>query len=500
MTAVNLPRPEVRPAPQEESEFGEIVSSQRGERPDYSINNRLGTPSGFTNYTPQEATCVIDWKAKLLEVFKTYGYTGIDTSPVEYAENLQLTGGLDKQIFGVSRLQDGTLTKFGLPFDRTVPMAIYLAKHHLQMTFPYSRYDIDWSWRGETAKAGRYRAFIQADVDTVAPEISALADAQCIVTLIMGLERLGVPKCNVFLNHVDVAKSFLNDVGIPSDKQNDALRAIDKLKPDNEDDVVAELVANVPEINEDTARDLLKSMSYRGPLSGFKFSKETSVEAKAGLAHLREIEKIAQGMGIDTSIFQFAPNLTRGLNYYTGVLFETFMPGREQYGSIASGGRYDKLVEMFNPNLHLKGVGGSIGLTRLFDVMKAENLVDLTKQTTAQVFVGYRTKDELQAAIQVAAALRERGVYTELHLNVPKVKKELKIVDGKGIPFALLVMNQDEIVLKETFKKKTTEKQTDQLTFTSIEDAVAHIERLKNEGLLDRSQKSQTEIEECKEQ
>jgi histidyl-tRNA synthetase len=462
----------------EHTEFGEVVSKNASGRPDYTVNDPLSTPQGFIDYDARTMTVTTQWKRLLAETYAQYGFTEIDPPPVEYSANLQLTGGLDKQIFGVSRMQDGSLTKLGLPFDRTVPMAIFIAKNATRMTFPYSRYDIGWSWRGEHAAPGRYRAFIQADVDTVAPTLSPLADANCIVTLIKGLQRLGVPSCNVLLNHVGVAYSFLSEEGIAPDHFKDALRVIDKLKPDNEGEVVKELAATLPNFSEEKAKALLQKMSYRGSLSGFAFQGKPTEEGVVGLAHLRKIEELALLMGIQPGVLQFAPGLARGLNYYTGVIFETFMPGREKYGSIASGGRYDNLVGEFNSRVKLQGVGGSIGMTRLYDVMKLQGLVDLSKQTSAQVYVGYRTEAEQATALRIATALRELGINTEINATIPKVKKQLQHADDKGIPYTILAMNSDEIVVKETRLKKTSEAQTNQHIFTTIDDAVRFVQGL----------------------
>lgn len=467
-----------RGVPREQTEFGEVVLKNESGRPDYRVNDPLSTPAGFIDYDAKTMTVTTRWKQLLAENYRQFGFTEIDTPPVEYAANLQLTGGLDKQIFGISRLQDGSLTKLGLPFDRTVPMAVFIAKNATKMTFPYSRYDIGWSWRGEHAAPGRYRAFIQADVDTVAPKLSPLADANCIAALIKGLERLGVPPCNVFLNHVGIAHSFLAEEGIAPSHFKDALRVIDKLKPENEQEVVKELADTIPDFKEERAKALLEKMSYRGPLSDFIFRGSPTEDGLAGLAHLREIEQLALQMGVKPDVLQFAPGLARGLNYYTGVIFETFMPGREKYGSIASGGRYDNLVGEFNSRVKLQGVGGSIGLTRLYDVMKLEQLVDLSRQTSAQVYVGYRTQEEQPTALRVATALRERKVYTEINATISKVKNQLKHADDKGIPYTILVMNHNEILVKETHIKKESEGRTNQHSFETIDEAVRFVEKL----------------------
>jgi histidyl-tRNA synthetase len=485
-------------ASSKQSDFGVVISEQdRSNRPNYDIENPLETPSGFTNYTIEEMRVISLWKQTLSNEYQLFGFTPIDLPPVEYACNLQKAGGLEKQIFGVSRLQDGSLTKLGLPFDRTVPLARFIAKNFQKMRFPYSRSDINWSWRGEHAQAGRYRAFIQADVDTVAPSLNALADAQSIAAIVKGLQKLKVPNFNLYVNHVDAARDFLRYAKVSKDQYNDALRIIDKLKPDNEKDVVQELASVIFSSDLLEAKNLLKAMSYQGSLEDFKFPHEPSEEAKKGIDHLLEVQKHLKGMGIDSKMIRFVPNLARGLDYYTGVVFETFMPGREKYGSIASGGRYDNLISAFDPKVKLQGVGGSIGLTRLFDVMKIEKLVDLSHETTAKVFVGCRTEEELKTALSLATGLREKNISVELNLQKPKVGKQLTFADGKGFSIAAIAMNKDEIILKDLRTKKTSDQPTKQDKFTSIEEAVeaiakkvlgielnalAHIEAIEEKG------------------
>lgn len=471
--------------------FGDSKVKFENGRPKYTVNNPLQSPSGFTDYTIQEMQAMTKMKTQLAAVYEEDGFTQLDPKPVEYAANLQKTGGVTKQIFGVSNLQLGQITDLGIPFDRTVPMAIYIAKNHSTMKFPYWRQDINWSWRGENASAGRFRAFYQADVDIVAAELNALADAQCIATLAKGLQRLGVPKFVLLLNHVEVARDFLREAGVqPGDFKN-ALRVIDKLKPNNESDVIDELV-QVVNLTKEKAAALLKAMSYKGPISSFNFPHKPSDEGIAGLKHLQEIEASAIELGVNPEMLEFAPSLARGLDYYTGVVFETFMPGKEKYGSIASGGRYDDLISEFNPNVKLKGVGGSIGLTRLFAVMVQEGLVDLTKQTSAQVFVGYRSNTERKTALAAATALRKLGISVELNIAKQKSTKQIALADEKGIPVGLFIQDKEgepvesngkklyPIFVKDMRNKKSSDKQTDQIDCTTLSEALTAIRSLVN--------------------
>ncbi len=465
--------------PPEADEFGDVAARIGNQRPDYSVSDPLGPVSGFTNYDVYEMRAVSDMLKRIGDVYRMYGFTGIVTPPFEYADNLLQKGGL-KEIYGLSRLQTGLLTKLAVPFDRTVPTAIFVARNEQNLKLPYKRFSNEYSCRGENATKGRYRAFYQCDVDIFDKELTAGADAETITAMIKALDAIGVKDCNVFLNHVQIAKAFVADAGIADDKLNDALRIIDKLKPYNWDEVVTELSTLTPDHSIEAANELLQNMNYRGSISDYQFKKPLGKDAIQGFQHLVEIEKTCVGMGIRKGIIQFCTSLTRGLDYYTGVVFESFIPGKEKYGSIASGGRYDDLVNGFT-DAQIQGVGASIGLTRLFDVLKDVNAVDLSKQTSAQVFVGYRTKEEgcYEKALEVATALRDRGISVELYTaKKVQVAKELDICNKKGIPCAVMVMRADELQIAEMGSGQKT-------SFGQVGSVVDRVLELKAKGFFE---------------
>jgi histidyl-tRNA synthetase len=192
---------------------------------------------------------------------------------------------------------------------------------------------------------------------------------------------------------------------------------------------------------------------------------------------------MAGAMGVPADCLQFSANLARGLTYYTGIVFETFIQGHERYGSVASGGRYDNLVEDFKPGLKLQGVGGSIGLTRLFDVLKALKVVDLTRQTTAQVYVCSRESSLVTTAVKVATALREKGIFTELSFAPQKIKAELGIAANKGIPYVVMVMQRKEIVVRRVFVRDNESEdnrnaEIEQESYESIEEVANRVAAL----------------------
>ncbi len=469
-----------------DEDFGDLAAPGNAgfSRPNYEINQRdlLGPIAGLTNYTPWEMAAMSDFLEKIRRVFKIYGFTGIVSPPFEYAQLLLKKGGIDKQIYGVSRLQDGSLTKLGIPFDHTVPTAIFVAKNSDKLVFPYKRNAIGYSCRGEHAVAGkgRYRGFIQCDVDVFDRELTAGADAETLTATIQGLEALGIKNCQVYLNHVDIARAFVREAGVLDSLIDTALRIIDKLKPDNRNEVIAELTQKIPNMTEEQADQLLKNMDYEGPLSAYQFANPPSEKTLAAFKHLQEVEKTCLAMGVKDGILQFSTKLTRGLDYYTGIVAETFIKGQEKLGSIASGGRYDDLVDgLGEVSQKVQGVGFSIGLTRLFDVLKALNLVDLSRQSVAEVFVGYRTKEEgcYEKALEVATALRAMGLSVELYTakNV-KVSKELDVCNRKGIPCSVMVMTADEIQVGNMATGEKT-------LFPTVSEVMQRVQELRKAGV-----------------
>lgn len=474
-----------------DTEFGEFVARPTsGTAPNYAVDPKalLEPIAGLTDYDPVEMAAMSDYLNKIRGVFKRYGFTGIVSPPFEYAQHLQKKGGITKQIYGVSRLQDGSLTNLGIPFDHTVPTAIFVAKKLKGATvgkplvFPYKRAAIGYSCRGERAIAGkgRYRAFIQCDADIFGKKLTAGSDAETLTAIIQGLQALGVENSRVCLNHVDIARAFVSEAGVPDDKVDDALRVIDKLKPDNRQDVIDELVQKIS-MTRGQADQLMKDIDYEGPLSEYRFAKPPSPKTLAAFEHLREIERTCEGMGVKKGTLYFSTKLTRGLDYYTGVVAETFIEGQEKYGSIASGGRYDDLVDgLGQVGQKVQGVGFSIGLTRLFDALQALNLVDLSRQTVAEVFVGYRTKGEgcYEKALEVATELRNMGLSVELYTEEDvKVKTELDLCNRKGIPCSVMVMRTDDIqVANMTTGEKTL--------FANVSDVMKRVQELRKAGVL----------------
>lgn len=411
----------------------------------------LAPIGGFISYSPNETPVIASMQRAIQEVFESFGFTPLVLRGVELLENLQAKGGINAQIYGIFEARSGTLTRLGIPFDHTVPLAIYVAQNWNQLVFPFKRNHVGMSWRAEQHAPGRFNEFVQADIDTIAEELTALDDAETISTLVTALARIGLPPhFKVLINHVDLAKSMLQGAGIQPEDCAEALRILDKLKPDNRPEVIRELCEKITNLTPETAEQVLATMEYSGPIDGLERARKIDEVAQKALLHLKEVETACEGMGVPHGTLELNTSLARGLNYYTGIVFETYITGREKMGSIASGGRFDRLVDTFRPDTNLKGVGGSIGLTRLFEVMKVEKMLAFPAQTTAQVFVGYRTIAERVQAIALATLLRNQGLKVELFTGDAKFRKQLAVCGKKGIPSAAMVMDADtgEVAVK----------------------------------------------------
>lgn len=418
---------------------------------DYSVTNPERPIAGFIDPSIREMAAMTSIQTRVASIYERNGFTPFRPRGVEYTQNLQKKGGVDAQIFGLTEARSGNITKLGLPFDHTVPLALFVAQNHSRMTFPYKRSDVGCVYRGETPGPGRYNEFVQADIDTVSRELTDRDDAEVIATIIQGLQETGLSsRFTVLVNHVDLAKTLLADQGVPLDSHAKALQIIDKLKPSNREAVVQELSENIPGFTTEKASSLLEYMEYSGDISKYEQVRRVDGSAKAALEHLKAVERNCASYGIPDRTLQLSTLLARGLNYYTGIVFETMVPGHEKLGSVASGGRYDGLVDGFaTRETGLRGVGGSIGLTRLFDLIKTGNRFESRPQTTAEIFVAYRTLTEYPQAVQIADKLRQTGKKVELFTgNSVKIKKQLELADSKGIPTVVMVMNPAEIVVK----------------------------------------------------
>lgn len=429
--------------------------------------------TGFIDFDPQQQYLFNDWLKKVSATYEQFGFTPLHLRPFERLNTLKGEGETQKQIFEVFRADTGQTTGFGLPFDHTVPLALWVAEYagHLHsLSFPYKRYDVGLSYRGERPKTGRFRAFVQADIDIIGKKLNLSADVECLSAITTALSSLSIGPFKVKLNHIGIVKSILREQKITAEHQPAVLRAIDKLDKLS----VAEVASEIGRIeglilSAGAIESLLSAFTREAFLFDPALDQEYGEGAVQGLSELRQLFALLKQAGMDPNLFAFCPGMVRGLAYYTGVVVETFLVGKEQYGSIASGGRYSNLVGSFAENLQdIEGVGLSIGLTRLFDILSKTDL-SLPKRTTfAQILVGSRTEELASKAHELGSQLRRKGFKVDIYSGVPKVKQILSHANTLGVPYTALVMDENAFVIKEMTAQTQTE-------FETLERAVNYL-------------------------
>jgi histidyl-tRNA synthetase len=424
--------------------------------------------SGFVDYTERENRLFSDWKEKVKEVYSLFGFMEFHPRPIESIEALQSKGGIAHQIYTLGRLQDQTMTDLGLPFDRTIPLAIYIAAHRHELVYPFKRFDISHSFRGERAQAGRFRGFIQADIDVVSENLSPLSEIECLSALVCALQKLKVPPFTVYLNHLSIPQMLMEEMGFTQALIPDALRIVDKMDKIGLEKVAKELYTLLP------SADLTQIglLSFRGSLEEFLKDAPKNIAHSPGFLALTELFHRLRECFADPSLFGFCPGMVRGLDYYTGIVAETFLQNYPGIGSIASGGRYNKLIDhIIEKETKLEGFGISIGLTRLFDSMKKENLFPLHSPPPVQILVAYLEESLQQEALLAANTLRREGFHVDLFCGKGSIGKQISYASKKEIPFTFMLMGKSFVI-----KNLETGVQTEDIS--SLELAIQTVKKL----------------------
>ncbi|HBG65864.1 MAG TPA: histidine--tRNA ligase [Treponema sp.] len=412
---------------------------------------------GFRDFLPQDEILRSDLIEKLTRTYRAYGFVPIDTPVLEYTEILlrKSNGETEKQVF---RFQDNGGRDVAMRFDLTVPFARFTAEHREELYFPFKRYHIAKVWRGEKPQAGRYREFVQCDFDTVGSD-SAAADFEILALMKAALREIGVEKIHIHVNHRGIFNRFLARIRC-EDKSEDILRIVDKLAKVGAAQVRQELAELTG--NEEAAAQVL---AYIQPAHSFD---ETlaHIESLAGgeaedSRRMRDIRAMMVAAGIEES-YVLDPSITRGLDYYTGVVYETFLDDLPGIGSVCSGGRYDNLAGLYMKE-KLPGVGASIGLDRLIAGLSQ---LGLTESRGSYLDAEIYNQDESLAIHyqKVAGQLRAQGIAVEVFPDAVKMSRQYALTDKKGIPWGILISAEDAKNDVLTLKNLKTREQFTQLT------------------------------------
>lgn len=402
------------------------------------------TLSGFMELLPADQLKMERLLGTLREVYSLYGFTPLDTPAIESAEVLLAKGGgeTEKQIY---RFTKGD-SDLALRFDLTVPLAKYVAANYGQLTFPFRRYQIGKVWRGERAQRGRFREFYQADIDIIGDgALDILNEAEIPAIIYDTFTRLGLHRFRIRVNNRKVLNGFFAILGL-SGQAGDVLRTIDKLDKIGADKVRA-LLTDTCGVTSEQADEILRFIACPGTsadklvfLEQYRGRNETF---DLGLDELRTVVGYLPAFGVPEENFELDLTIARGLDYYTGTVYETVLLDHPEVGSICSGGRYDDLAGYYT-NKSLPGVGISIGLTRLFYILQEQNMIsDAVLTAPADVLILPMT-DDLSAAVALASMLRAGGLRVQLYSEKKKFKAKIGYADKLGIPFVIF-LGEDEI-------------------------------------------------------
>ena len=399
--------------------------------------------SGFMELAPAEQIKFNQIMDIIKSTYEEFGFAPLDTPALELSEVLLAKAGgeTEKQIY---RFMRGD-TDISMRFDLTVPLARYVVMNQNTLTFPFKRYQIGKVYRGERAQKGRFREFYQADIDVIGMDkLDISYDAEMPAIIYNVFKKLGLSKFVINISNRKLLKGLMESLGL-ADKSAEVLRIVDKIAKIGKDKVVEELV-NIG-LDKKSIDTVIKFIEIDGDdkkvfesLQSFGNNNEIFTE---GISELTEVINSLAALGVPEKNYKINLTITRGLDYYTGTIYETMLDDYPQFGSICSGGRYDDLAGFYTDK-KLPGVGISIGLTRLFASLLENNLIKPTAATPANVMVVPITNAEKEYALSLGADLRALGIKVLTFTEDNKFKAKLNYANKIGVPFVAII-GEDEV-------------------------------------------------------
>lgn len=436
------------------------------------------TLQGFRDFLP---SAMIP-RERLIEtarqVYRSYGFNPIDTPTLELLEILLGKGSeeTDRQLY---HFEDQGGRKVGMRFDLTVPLARFAAQHIGELGTPFKRYHIATVWRGERPQKGRYREFMQCDFDTIGTT-AVTSDIETILVIHDLMLAIGVDQFTIRINNRKILNGLLEKQGL-SEQSTLVLRALDKLPKIGAEKVAAEMISSAG-ASEAQAGELLKLAQLTGTYEEVfgqldKLLEGSEIGAE-GIANLRSVTTGAAAAGVTPERLELDVSIARGLDYYTGMIVETFLDQLPGIGSVCSGGRYDNLAELYTKQ-QLPGIGASLGLDRMLAALQELGLVDGTA-TSAEVFMPFFDGDRLNDYVKWSSAFRAAGVNVELYPEPKKLDKQLKYADRRGFKVAV-IMGDQEFQSETCQIKNLAARTSDEVDLKDgVADAVAAIQAILN--------------------
>ncbi len=398
--------------------------------------------TGFMELLPEDQILFNKMMDTIRGVYESFGFLPLDTPVIELSEVLLAKAGgeTEKQIY---RFQKGD-HDLSLRFDLTVPLARYTAQHESELVFPFKRYQISKVYRGERPQKGRFREFYQCDIDVIGlDDLSLVYDAEMPSVIYQIFKKLDFGPFTIRINNRKVLNGFFTSMGL-KDSIAEILRIIDKLDKIGEENVRKELLdLSVSEENIDKIIHLIRIAGSNdeilAQLSAMEIEDETF---ELGVSEMTKVVENMRLLGMPEENFRVDLTIARGLDYYTGTVYETTLNEYPGLGSICSGGRYDNLTGYYTKQ-HMPGIGISIGLTRLFSQLKEVGLIKAEKKSLSDALVIPLSDQEMPFALKTAAFLREQGIRTDVFYQPKGMKQKMKYASRLGIPFTVLIGDEE---------------------------------------------------------
>lgn len=424
------------------------------------------TLPGMMELLPQDQIQFNQIKKTIQEVYESFGYFPLDTPVIEYSSVLLAKAGgeTEKQIYRFNK-GDNDLS---LRFDLTVPLAKYVAQKYNDLIFPFKRYQIGKVYRGERPQKGRYREFYQCDIDVIGNEtLSLVYDAEIPAVIYNLFKKLNFGKFTIRINNRKILNGFFNSLEL-TEKTTDILRIIDKIDKIGAENVAQEL--NELGINDQQIKTILEFISIKGTnasiLEKLKSLNISNELFTTGLTELEQTILYIKDFNVPEEYYRIDLTIARGLDYYTGTVYETILDNHPSLGSVCSGGKYENLTGYYTDQ-NLPGIGISIGLTRLFSKLKEENLIPEIKNNLIECLIVPLSPEYLNYAIQVGAKLREANIVTDVYYQEKNMKQKMKFADRQNIPYVIII-GEDEVKTNDLTVKNMLESTQDKLTIEQI--------------------------------
>ena len=424
------------------------------------------TLPGFMELLPNEQILFNEMKEKIQKTYEKFGFLPLDTPVIEASEVLLAKAGgeTEKQIY---RFNKGD-SDLSLRFDLTVPLAKYVTEYYPNLTFPFRRYQIGKVYRGEKAQRGRYREFYQCDIDIIGEnELSLINDAEIPSIIYTTFKELGFDEFTISVNNRKILNGLFSYLDLKEQSVN-ILRIIDKIDKIGKENVIKEIEElNVESNKINTIMDFISiTGNVEETIAALKNMKIDDELFMQGVSELEEVTSNIRIFGVPAENYKIDLTIARGLDYYTGTVYETFLDKYRQLGSVCSGGRYENLSGYYTDR-KMPGVGISIGLTRLFFQLTDNKIIEAGNRSITKVII-VSMVDDLSKSMEIATELRKNNINTQIYTDKAKIKNQFKYASKLNIPY-VIVIGEDEIKNNVVSLKNM---ETGEQNVLSLEDAI----------------------------